>query len=57
MKAQLEKIIGMLEPLLEKAADYADSENERTAEKYADVPDFIQDAISSLNDAVDALEN
>ena len=57
MKAKLEKIVGQLQDLLEEAQELADSENEKTADKYADVPSCIEQAIDSLEEAVGYLES
>ncbi len=56
MRKSLQAIIDKLTALQERAAELADSENEKTAERYADVPDQIEAAIDSLTEAVDALE-
>jgi hypothetical protein len=56
MLSILRKIKEQLVALEEKAADYADSENEKTADKYADVPDELQAAIDALENAIAALE-
>ena len=55
MGSRIQKIINKLEAELELAEEYADSERESTADKYADVPDMIQAAIDALQEVVDHL--
>lgn len=55
MGKQLQAIIDKLTALQTRAEEFADSENEKTAEKYADIPDLIEAAIDSLGEALDAL--
>jgi ElaB/YqjD/DUF883 family membrane-anchored ribosome-binding protein len=55
MRTQLETIITKLEALLSRAEEYCDSENENTAERYADVPSNIEAALDALREAVEAL--
>lgn len=55
MLSTLRKIREQLISLEERAADFADSENEKTADKYADVPDELQAAIDALENAISAL--
>ena len=56
MKSVLEAIKTKLEALQEKAEGYADSENEKTTERYADVPDYLASAIDALDEAITCLE-
>ena len=56
MKSQLTAIITKLQALHNRAAGLADSENETTAEKYADIPDAIQEALDTLNSILSDLE-
>lgn len=56
MRKSLQSIIDKLAALQDRAAELADSENDRTAERYTDLPDYIEAAIDSLREAVDALE-
>ena len=55
MSKQLQAIIDKLTTMQERASELADSENEKTADRYVDIPDFIEAAIDSLTEAVDAL--
>lgn len=40
----------------ERAEEFADSENETTADKYGDVASELEAALDSLQNALDALE-
>lgn len=55
MQKSLLTIINKLNVLLETASERFDSENEKTAEKYADIPSYLESAIEALQDAVDCL--
>lgn len=55
MQKQLFTIIDKLNALLETAQGYADSENEKTADKYADIPSHIESAIEAIQEAADLL--
>lgn len=41
---------------LERAEELAESENQVTADRYADVPDNLSTAIDALDEIIDALE-
>ena len=56
MRKQLQAIMDKLAAMQSRAEELADSENERTAERYADIPDNIASAIDALQEAIDDLE-
>jgi hypothetical protein len=56
MIATLRKINEQLVKLQERAADLADSENQKTADRYCDVPDELGAAIDALETAIGMLE-
>jgi hypothetical protein len=57
MNKSLQAIIDKLTTLQGRAEELADSEVEKTADRYADIPDFIEAAIDSLTEALDALSS
>ena len=56
MKLQIETLIANLDRLIERAERFADSDNEVTADKYADCLDKLNDAREALESAAAALE-
>ena len=56
MKTQFGKIVAQLTNMKERAEELADSENEKTIEKYENIPDFIDMAIDAIEEAIEALD-
>ena len=56
MKAQLTKMLSKFEALQCDAEDLANSDNEKTAEKYEEVFPILSDIVDKINEALDALE-
>ena len=52
MTISLKSILATLDKLVEAASDYASSDNERTAERYENIPDFLETAREAISDAL-----
>ena len=56
MLSKLQKLRDQLQDLLDKAEELSLSDNERTAEKYANVSDNLSAAIDAIEEAISELE-
>jgi len=56
MKSQLEKLKGQIEALVSRAEELSDSENEKTAQKYQDIPIHLEAALDAIEEAIQELE-
>lgn len=57
MKAQLDKVLITLTQLSERAENLANSDSEKTSEKYADIPGYLEDAMEAIANALSELED
>jgi hypothetical protein len=56
MKKSLETMLATAESLLARAEEYQDSENEKTADKYADVAAELENVVAAIQGAIESFD-
>jgi exonuclease VII small subunit len=56
MKREIEAAVAKLELMIERASDKADSENEKTAERYEEVVQALEAARDAMDEALAAFD-